>query len=75
MLGVPCLTVQENTERPITVEQGTNILVGRDFERLCSEVKSILQSHRKVARVPPLWDGHAAVKSPVARVCKPRKLR
>ena len=59
-LGIPCLTARANTERPITVEQGTNILVGRDLERLRREVERILQGHRKVARLPPLWDGHAA---------------
>lgn len=59
-LGIPCLTVRENTERPVTVEMGTNILVGRDTERLRTEVWRILAGEHKKARVPPLWDGHAA---------------
>ena len=59
-LGVPCLTVRENTERPVTVEMGTNILVGHDTERLRTEVRRILGGKHKKARVPPLWDGHAA---------------
>lgn len=59
-LGVPCLTVRENTERPITIEQGTNILVGRNPARLRTELEQILLGHRKPHRVPPFWDGHAA---------------
>lgn len=59
-LGVPCLTVRENTERPVTVTMGTNILVGRDMERLRTQVERILAGNVKQARVPPLWDGHAA---------------
>jgi UDP-N-acetylglucosamine 2-epimerase (non-hydrolysing) len=59
-LGVPCLTLRENTERPITVDIGTNTLVGRDMERLIAEVKRILRGERKQGQVPPLWDGHAA---------------
>jgi UDP-N-acetylglucosamine 2-epimerase (non-hydrolysing) len=59
-LGVPCLTVRENTERPITVTVGTNILVGQDGERLCAEVERILAGDYKRGQVPPLWDGRAA---------------
>jgi UDP-N-acetylglucosamine 2-epimerase (non-hydrolysing) len=60
VLGVPCLTVRENTERPITVEIGTNILVGRDLGKLQRELERILYGERKQGRVPPLWDGRAA---------------
>lgn len=59
-LQVPCLTVRENTERPITVDLGTNILVGRDSERMRSELEMILAGQRKRGQIPPLWDGHAA---------------
>jgi len=59
-LGVPCLTVRENTERPVTVTMGTNILVGRDMEQLRTEVERILAGDVKQKQVPPLWDGHAA---------------
>lgn len=59
-LGVPCLTMRENTERPITVEQGTNTLVGRDRERIVTLVEEILASGGKRGRTPELWDGHAA---------------
>ena len=59
-LGVPCLTLRENTERPITVEQGTNILVGRNREAIIGHVGEILAGKGKHGRVPELWDGHAA---------------
>jgi UDP-N-acetylglucosamine 2-epimerase (non-hydrolysing) len=58
-LRVPCLTVRENTERPITVTSGTNTLVGRDPQRLRDEIAGILGGNIKKAVVPPLWDGHA----------------
>lgn len=59
-LGVPCLTLRENTERPITVEQGTNILVGRDRDVILGAVQEILAGRGKRGRVPEFWDGHAA---------------
>ena len=59
-LGVPCLTLRENTERPITAEQGTNTLVGRDPQAIRQGVAEILRGDGKRGRVPELWDGHAA---------------
>ena len=59
-LSVPCLTMRENTERPITVEQGTNTLVGRDTDRMLGAVDEILSTGGKRGRVPELWDGRAA---------------
>jgi UDP-N-acetylglucosamine 2-epimerase (non-hydrolysing) len=59
-LGVPCLTMRENTERPITIEQGTNTLVGRDRGAILGAVAEILLGRGKRGRVPELWDGHAA---------------
>lgn len=59
-LGIPCLTMRENTERPITVTVGTNQLIGRDTERLKAEAAKVLAGGGKRGRVPDLWDGHAA---------------
>lgn len=56
-LGVPCLTMRENTERPITVTEGTNTLVGLDVERIEREVDAILSGQGKRGRVPEGWDG------------------
>jgi UDP-N-acetylglucosamine 2-epimerase (non-hydrolysing) len=58
-LGVPCLTMRSNTERPVTVTIGTNILVGQDKEVLARELSSILAGNAKEGAIPPLWDGHA----------------
>jgi len=59
-LGVPCLTMRENTERPITVEQGTNTMVGRDRAAIVAGVDEILAGRGKRGRVPEYWDGRAA---------------
>jgi len=59
-LGVPCLTMRENTERPITVEQGTNTMVGRDRQAILNGVAEILAGRGKRGLVPEYWDGHAA---------------
>ncbi len=59
-LGVPCLTLRENTERPITVTLGTNVLIGRDWELLRAEFhKALAGGDRPIASLP-LWDGHAS---------------
>ena len=59
-LGIPCLTLRDNTERPITAEQGTNTLVGRDARAIRDGVDEILRGQGKRGRMPELWDGHAA---------------
>jgi UDP-N-acetylglucosamine 2-epimerase (non-hydrolysing) len=59
-LGTPCLTMRENTERPITVTQGTNELVGRDISRMRSSVEKILAGKKKTHQPIPLWDGKAS---------------
>jgi UDP-N-acetylglucosamine 2-epimerase (non-hydrolysing) len=59
-LGVPCLTLRDNTERPITVDQGTNTLVGTQPEAIKIAVRTILTNGGKAGRVPEFWDGHAA---------------
>jgi UDP-N-acetylglucosamine 2-epimerase (non-hydrolysing) len=58
-LGVPCLVMRDNTERPVVTTLGTSILVGRDLPRLRVEVERILAGQSKRGTVPPLWDGHA----------------
>lgn len=59
-LGVPCITLRENTERPITVTAGTNTVVGRDQARIRVAFNEVLASGGKAGRIPPLWDGQAA---------------
>jgi len=59
-LGVPCITVRENTERPVTIRLGTNVLIGRDMDCLKQQVRAILAGKAKKCRLPPLWDGNAA---------------
>jgi UDP-N-acetylglucosamine 2-epimerase (non-hydrolysing) len=54
------LTLRENTERPVTVSLGTNLLIGRDISRLQTEIQRILAGNTKKASPIPLWDGHAA---------------
>ena len=59
-LGVPCLTLRENTERPVTVTHGTNRIVGTSARRVVDETFRVLQSAGAAPPRPPLWDGHAA---------------
>jgi len=59
-LGIPCITLRESTERPITVEQGTNIIVGSDQEKILDSVSRILGGGGKLGRIPDLWDGKSA---------------
>ncbi len=59
-LGIPCITLRENTERPITVEQGTNTVVGTDPISIRSAADAVLDGSGKVGRRPELWDGRAA---------------
>ena len=60
-LGTPCVTIRENTERPITIEAGTNVLAGTDPARISAEAVAALDRARPaVPPTPPLWDGHAA---------------
>jgi len=58
-LGVPCLTLRSNTERPITVTLGTNVVIGQERNKLASELSKVLSGRAKKGTIPPLWDGHA----------------
>jgi UDP-N-acetylglucosamine 2-epimerase (non-hydrolysing) len=58
-LGTPCITLRENTERPITITEGTNRLVGRDMALLRAESERLLLSSRGATKHPALWDGKA----------------
>lgn len=62
VLGVPCLTLRQNTERPITLSQGTNVLVGTDPATIRMEVRKILDGDARRGRVPERWDGQAAAR-------------
>jgi UDP-N-acetylglucosamine 2-epimerase (non-hydrolysing) len=59
-LGVPCLTLRDNTERPITTTLGTNVLLGLSPERISEAPGLIEQVRARPATIPPLWDGHAS---------------
>ncbi|NIQ02790.1 MAG: UDP-N-acetylglucosamine 2-epimerase (non-hydrolyzing), partial [Nitrospinaceae bacterium] len=60
ILNVPCLTLRQNTERPVTVEEGTSLLVGNDGEEILRQGRALLNQGGKKARPPELWDGRAA---------------
>jgi UDP-N-acetylglucosamine 2-epimerase (non-hydrolysing) len=62
VLGVPCLTLRNNTERPITIEQGTNQLVGLDPHRIVAAARVVLSEGPRPGRAPALWDGRAATR-------------
>ncbi|HEX8435768.1 UDP-N-acetyl glucosamine 2-epimerase, partial [Archangium sp.] len=66
VLGIPCLTVRENTERPITVDIGTNLVVGTDPARIQQAADRILEGQAKKGRVPDMWDGRTGER--IARV-------
>jgi UDP-N-acetylglucosamine 2-epimerase (non-hydrolysing) len=59
-LGVPCITIRENTERPVTVEEGSNVLAGTDPAKIIEEAHRVLRGEGKQGRRPHLWDGKAA---------------
>jgi UDP-N-acetylglucosamine 2-epimerase (non-hydrolysing) len=60
VLGVPCLTLRESTERPITAEVGSNTIVGTDPERILAAYRDAMAGRGRKPSIPPLWDGHAA---------------
>ena len=64
-LGIPCVTLRNNTERPVTISIGSNYLAGTDDSKLSKIVMDILNGRVKKSDIPPLWDGKAA-----ERICK-----
>jgi len=58
--GVPCLTVRDNTERPVTVSQGTNKLIGTSYDNICDEINTVVDQQPSGLLVPELWDGRSA---------------
>jgi len=61
-LGVPCITLRNNTERPITVEEGTNTIAGQDPAKILAAFEDILHRGGKAGRIPEFWDGQAATR-------------
>jgi len=59
-LGIPCLTIRKNTERPVTINMGTNVLVGQDMDQLKAMVGQILSGDWKQGQKIPFWDGQTA---------------
>ena len=59
-LKIPCLTIRDNTERPITVNQGSSTIVGSNRVKILSNVYDILNKKYKVSEVPKYWDGNSA---------------
>ena len=59
-IGVPCITVRDNTERPITIEMGTNILAGNKTKTILEAYRATIETKGKEFTVPPKWDGRAA---------------
>ena len=60
ILQIPCITLRDETERPVTSEVGTNIIVGTDSEKVITEANKIISNQIKIGKIPPLWDGHAS---------------
>ncbi len=77
MLGVPCITLGNNTERPITLEQGTNVLAGSNPEKIIDQFKRAHGNRSQSSRVPSYWDGNAAkriIKVLMNSLCLPRSV-
>jgi UDP-N-acetylglucosamine 2-epimerase (non-hydrolysing) len=60
VLKIPCITLRDTTERPITLTEGTNVLVHNDPEKIVAEANKVLEGQRRVSQCPSLWDGHTA---------------
>jgi len=62
ILGIPCLTLRNNTERPITVKEGTNIVVGNNPDKIINTALSVLKNQNSRKKIPKYWDGKSAEK-------------
>jgi UDP-N-acetylglucosamine 2-epimerase (non-hydrolysing) len=60
VMGIPCMTLRDNTERPETVTEGTNVLVGTDPKQLNPHLQKLFAGEWKKGKIPELWDGNAA---------------
>jgi UDP-N-acetylglucosamine 2-epimerase (non-hydrolysing) len=60
VLNIPCLTLRNTTERPITITQGTNVLVWNDTKKIIKEASKVLAEKSKKTKIPGLWDGKTA---------------
>jgi UDP-N-acetylglucosamine 2-epimerase (non-hydrolysing) len=60
VLNIPCITLRDTTERPITLTEGTNVLVHNDPDKIVAEVQKVLDGRARGSRCPSLWDGHTA---------------
>ena len=61
-LQIPCITLRDNTERPITTEIGSNQIVGTDTKRIVAAYKNVISNKWRESQIPPLWDGKAATR-------------
>jgi UDP-N-acetylglucosamine 2-epimerase (non-hydrolysing) len=69
VLGIPCLTLRNSTERPETIQLGTNELIGDDYDKLKTYLNLIIQGRWKSGNIPPLWDGHTSERI-VSTLCR-----
>ena len=72
-LGVPCLTLRPNTERPVTVTEGTNTVVGTEPAVIVAALDDVLATGGKTGRIPALWDGAAGVRAAAAIAARWRR--
>lgn len=72
VLGVPCITLRDTTERPITLTQGTNVLARNDAKKIVREVEKVLEGKKRKATCPSFWDGHTAER--IVRILSKKKM-
>ncbi len=72
ILGIPCVTLRENTERPVTITEGTNTVVGRDKDKIVENALKVLNGHSVKGNIPELWDGKAAER--IVKILRTREI-